>query len=52
MTILYPDSQALLSGRQTISWQTDDSDGDRLSYDIFYSFDGGQTWLPPAVFVN
>lgn len=41
--------ETLLQGRKTISWQAEDVDGDRLSYDIFYSSDQGTSWLPLAV---
>ncbi|HRV92409.1 MAG TPA: hypothetical protein P5526_09640 [Anaerolineae bacterium] len=49
LTLTSPESRSVLSGRQTITWQAKDSDGDRLSYDILYSLDDGRTWLPLAV---
>jgi hypothetical protein len=38
-----------LKGPQTITWQATDPNGDRLRYDLFYSPDGGQYWLPLAI---
>ncbi|MCB0167179.1 MAG: hypothetical protein KDI79_23320 [Anaerolineae bacterium] len=49
LSLTTPASQSILSGRQTLTWQATDSDGDRLSYDILYSLDNGQSWLPLAV---
>ena len=47
--VLYPTDGTTLHGRQTITWQADDADGDRLSYDILYSADDGQSWQPLAI---
>jgi len=35
-----------LSGEVQISWQAQDADEDALMYNLFYSMDNGQTWLP------
>lgn len=32
------------SGKQTIKWLGTDPDKDKLSYDVFYSKDGGKSW--------
>ena len=34
------------SGKQTITWNASDADGDKLSYSVWYSRDGGQSWAP------
>ncbi|MCB0213319.1 MAG: hypothetical protein KDJ52_28510, partial [Anaerolineae bacterium] len=47
--LLYPTDGTILNGRQTLTWQANDADGDRLSYDILYSADDGQSWLPLAI---
>jgi hypothetical protein len=49
VTVTYPNGGEVLSGYQTISWDASDADGDPLSYDVLYSPDGGQRWLPLAV---
>jgi hypothetical protein len=41
-----------LTGRQTVSWQATDSDGDPLAFSIEYSFNGGKTWVPVAVDIS
>ncbi len=49
VTVTYPNGGEVLSGRQTLSWDAHDADGDSLQYDVLYSPDGGQNWLPLAV---
>lgn len=36
------------AGASTVAWQAFDADSDRLTYDLLYSLDEGQTWLPLA----
>ena len=36
-------------GSQTIVWSASDPDGQPLAYGVFYSADGGQSWLPMAL---
>lgn len=44
LTVKEPSAGAILSGKVTISWRGEDPDRDRLSYEVFYSPDGGKTW--------
>ncbi len=48
VTVTFPNGSEVLSGKQTIIWQGQDADGDSLLYDLLYSTDGGQQWLPLA----
>jgi hypothetical protein len=48
----FPNGGETLAGPQTITWQADDADGDSLIYDLLYSPDNGQSWLPLAVRLN
>ncbi len=36
------------AGKETISWQASDTDGDSLSYTVQFSGDGGETWTALA----
>jgi hypothetical protein len=49
VTLHYPNGGERLNGRQTIQWDAHDADGDLLRYDLLYSPDAGQSWLPLAV---
>jgi CSLREA domain-containing protein len=35
-------------GIQTVIWEASDADGDDLTFGVFYSDDGGDTWMPVA----
>jgi len=48
VTITYPNGGEPLSGAETVTWTASDGDGDSLTYDLFYSADGAQTWTPIA----
>jgi hypothetical protein len=48
VTITFPNGGETLSGQQTFTWQGRDADGDTLHYDLLYSPDAGQSWLPLA----
>ena len=37
------------SGEQTITWNAFDADGDSLQFDLFYSTNNGDNWLPLAL---
>jgi hypothetical protein len=52
VTVNFPNGGELLSGQATIIWQGTDPDGDPLRYDVLYSPDGGQSWLPVAVHLS
>lgn len=43
-----PNGGEVLNGQQTVTWEAYDPDGDSLQYDLLYSTDGGQSWLPLA----
>lgn len=38
----------ILTGGDVVTWQAGDPDGDPLYFDLLYSPDNGQTWLPLA----
>ncbi len=38
-----------VSGKATLAWSAQDKDGDRLTFDIAYSPDGGASFLPVAM---
>ncbi len=38
-----------MTGKQLVSWQGSDADGDSLTYSVWYSTDGGEKWLPLQV---
>jgi hypothetical protein len=44
--VTFPNGGEVLHGLQTITWDAGDADGDSLLYDVLYSPDGGQSWLP------
>jgi hypothetical protein len=39
-------ADAHLSGRVRVEWRGEDRDGEELTYNLLYTFDGGQSWLP------
>lgn len=49
VSVIYPNGGEVLDGAQTITWNAHDEDGDSLLFDLLYSVDGGQSWLPLAV---
>lgn len=49
VTVISPNGGETLAAQQTIAWQADDADGDTLFYDVLFSPDNGQSWLPLAV---
>jgi len=44
ITLTYPEGGETLSGNQTITWVSDDPEGDLLDIKIEYSSDGGSNW--------
>ena len=48
VAVTFPNGGEMLTGKQTITWQGHDADGDSLLYDLLYSTDSGQNWLPLA----
>ena len=44
--VLYPNGGEILDGTFTISWNGSDQDGDRLTYQVGWSWDDGSTWEP------
>ncbi|MEM7342696.1 MAG: cohesin domain-containing protein [Chloroflexota bacterium] len=49
VSLTFPQGGDRLTGQQTITWQATDADGDSLFYDLLYSPDSGQSWLPLAI---
>lgn len=49
VTITFPNGGEVLNGQQTFTWDAYDADDDPLLYDLLYSPDGGQSWLPLAI---
>jgi len=49
VNVTFPNGGEVLGGAQTITWDARDDDGDPLHYDLLYSPDGGQNWLPLAL---
>lgn len=47
--VTFPDGGESLSGTETITWTAADADGDKLTYDLLYSPDGGATWSALAL---
>jgi hypothetical protein len=52
VTVTFPNGGEILGDRQMITWEAGDADDDSLLYDLLYSPDGGQSWLPLAVRLN
>jgi len=46
VTITSPAAGETWAGSRTLRWQGTDPDGDVLTYTVFYSADGGTSWLP------
>mgnify|MGYP001770787968 FL=1 len=44
LTVQEPSAGAVVSGKVTLRWRGEDPDRDQLSYEAFYSSDGGKTW--------
>jgi hypothetical protein len=52
VSLLSPNESGELSGKQTITWEASDADGNSiLFYDVDYSPDGGETWLPLGAYI-
>jgi hypothetical protein len=41
-----------VGGKQILSWEATDEDGDKLTYSVWYSRDGGQNWMPIAAYLS
>ncbi|MDX1520202.1 MAG: hypothetical protein R3264_01070 [Anaerolineae bacterium] len=48
VSLTFPNGGETLRGQQTLTWQASDADGDSLTFDLLYSPDGGERWLPLA----
>jgi sugar lactone lactonase YvrE len=44
--LLAPGGGEVWSGKETIKWAGTDADKDSLTYDVYYSRDGGKEWKP------
>jgi hypothetical protein len=49
VAVISPNGSESWGDQQTIAWEAGDPDGDNLFYDVLFSPDSGQTWLPLAV---
>ena len=49
VTILYPNGGEILGKACEVKWSANDPDGDKLSYAVLYSGDGGKDWTAVAV---
>lgn len=49
ITVITPNGGESLSGTYRVTWNASDPDGDRLTYDVLYSKNGGQSWEGLAV---
>jgi hypothetical protein len=47
--VTFPNGGENLDGQENITWEAGDADGDALHFDVLYSQNGGQSWLPLAV---
>ena len=48
ITVLSPNGGEYWNGTQTINWTATDPQADPLTYTIYYSLNGGQTWIQLA----
>lgn len=48
ITLTSPQGGDALSDTVTLTWTGSDADGDSLTYNVLYSVDDGQSWLPLA----
>lgn len=46
VTLIGPEEGTYVKGRQSIAWKADDADGDPLTFSVWYSADGGKSWVP------
>ena len=49
VTVVSPNGGEVLQDMQTITWTATDPQGDPLTYIVYYSPDGGQTWTQLAI---
>ncbi len=48
LVITFPNGGEVLENQQTMTWTAQDADGDSLHFDLLFSPDGGESWLPLA----
>jgi hypothetical protein len=48
VAVLWPTEPTVVTSQAIVLWRATDPDGDPLTIDLWYSDDGGQTWLPLA----
>ncbi|MBM4467084.1 MAG: CSLREA domain-containing protein [Chloroflexi bacterium] len=48
ISLMSPSGGEVWDGIQTVIWEASDADGDDLTFGVFYSDDGGETWMPVA----
>ncbi len=52
VTVHYPNGGETIDGTSEIKWSAEDRDGDKLSYSVLYSHDGGESWMALEVDLN
>jgi hypothetical protein len=52
VSIQTPGAGEVMLGQNRIAWSAGDADGDSLTYALMYSHNGGESWLPLAVYVE
>ena len=50
--LVSPIGGSTLKGLEKVAWEAADADGDRVWASVWYSSDGGQTWIPVATNVG
>ncbi len=49
ISLMSPSGGEVWDGIQTVIWEASDAGGDELTFGVFYSNDGGDTWMPIAM---
>lgn len=52
VALIAPAGGSTLEGVEEVAWKTADADGDPVSASVWYSSDGGETWIPVAIQID